>query len=75
LQRPIAKEHPLSDLFWVNKLREQVKADIQALLCNGGEEGKDAELVGLLPVQDRLDDLRKRLMRIETLISEQQKAP
>jgi hypothetical protein len=38
------------------------------LLCSPVETGGDTEVIGLLPVQDRLDDLRKRLHQIENLI-------
>jgi hypothetical protein len=45
-----------------------VSAEIQALLSDTHEDGASAEVLGLLPVQDRLDDLRRRLAQIESLI-------
>jgi hypothetical protein len=57
------------EVLWANEQRTQLTAEIQALLCNSAEEDRDAEVVGLLPAQDRLDDLRRRLVQIESLIS------
>jgi hypothetical protein len=62
------REKTVREDHWANNQRAQVNAEIQALLCNAAEGEEGAEVVGLLPVQDRLDDLRRRLAQIESLI-------
>jgi hypothetical protein len=49
--------------------RAEVTAEIKALLCGATEDGSTTEILGLLPIQDRLEDLRRRLEQIESLIS------
>jgi hypothetical protein len=55
-------------LEWARQLKEQLQDEILTLGARAREGSRSMEALGLMPDQDRLQDLRQRLAQVDRLI-------